>query len=80
MTLPGDTRFKLGVDALAGQADSGGLRDVLVSVDEAAADAGVGFALVLDELHNLPSADYEALCIAPSRTAFQSASLLPVCR
>ena len=41
VTLPGDVRFKLGVDALAGQADSGDLaddlRDVLVSGGEAAA-------------------------------------------
>ena len=71
VTLPGDVRFKLGVDALAGQADSGdladGLRDVLVSVGEAAAEAGVGFALVLDELHNLSSSDYEALIVALHR-------------
>lgn len=71
VTLPGEVRFKLGVDALAGHADSGDLaddlRDVIVSVGEAAADAGVGFALVLDELHNLPAADYEALIIALHR-------------
>ena len=64
-------RFKLGVDALARQADSGDLaddlRDVLVSVGEAAAEAGVGFALVLDELHNLSSPDYEALIVALHR-------------
>lgn len=71
MTLPGDIRFKLGVDALTGLADSGDLaddlRDVLVSVGEAAADADVGFALVLDELHNIPARDYEALIIALHR-------------
>jgi hypothetical protein len=71
VTLPGDIRFKLGVDALAGHADSGDLaddlRDVLVSVGEAAAEAGVGFALVLDELHNLPAGEYEALIIALHR-------------
>jgi hypothetical protein len=71
VTLPGDIRFKLGVDALVGHADSGDLaddlRDVLVSVGEAAAEAGVGFALVLDELHNLPAEDYEALIIALHR-------------
>jgi AAA ATPase domain len=71
VTLPGDIAFKLGVDALAGQADSGDLaddlRDVLVSVGEAAAEAGVGFALVLDELHNLSAGDYEALIIALHR-------------
>ncbi|MGO9499810.1 MAG: ATP-binding protein, partial [Solirubrobacteraceae bacterium] len=71
VTLPGDIRFKLGVDALAGHADSGDLaddlRDVLVSVGEAAAEAGVGFALVLDELHNLLAGEYEALIIALHR-------------
>lgn len=71
VTLPGDIGFKLGVDALAGHADSGDLaddlRDVLVSVGEAAAEAGVGFALVLDELHNLRSQDYEALIMALHR-------------
>lgn len=71
VTLPGDVRFKLGVDALAGHADSGDLaddlRDVIVSVGEAAAEAGVGFALALDELHNLPAGDYEALIIALHR-------------
>ena len=44
VTIPGDVRFKLGVDALAGHADSGDLaddlRDVIVSVGEAAAEAG----------------------------------------
>ncbi|HTX09852.1 MAG TPA: ATP-binding protein [Solirubrobacteraceae bacterium] len=71
VTLPGEIRFKLGVDALAGHADSGDLaddlRDVLVSVGEAAAEAGVGFALVLDELHNLAASEYEALIIALHR-------------
>lgn len=71
VTLPGDIKFKLDVDALAGHADSGDLaddlRDVLVSVGEAAAEAGAGFALVLDELHNLSATDYEALIIALHR-------------
>lgn len=71
VTLPGEISFKLGVDALAGHADSGDLaddlRDVLVSVGEAAAEAGVGFALVLDELHNLSARDYEALIMALHR-------------
>jgi hypothetical protein len=71
VTLPGEVRFKLDVDALAGHADSGDLaddlRDVLVSVGEAATEAGVGFALVLDELHNLSAGDYGALIIALHR-------------
>lgn len=79
VTIPGDVRFKLGVDALAGHADSGDLaddlRDVIVSVGEAAAEAGVGFALVLDELHNLRATDYEALIIALHRA---KQKILPV--
>jgi hypothetical protein len=79
VTLPGDVRFKLGVDALAGQADSGDLaddlRDVLVAVGEAAAEASVGFALVLDELHNFRSSDYEALIVALHRA---KQKMLPV--
>ena len=71
VTLPGGVGFKLGVDALVGHADSGDLaddlRDVLISVGEAAAEAGVGFAVVLDELHNLRAADYEALIMALHR-------------
>jgi hypothetical protein len=71
VTLPGDVRFRLDVDPLAGHADSGDLaddlRDVLLSVGEAAAEAGVGFALVLDELHNLIARDYEALIIGLHR-------------
>ncbi len=79
VTIPGDVRFKLGVDALAGHADSGDLaddlRDVIVSVGEAAAEAGVGFAVVLDELHNLGATDYEALIIALHRA---KQKILPV--
>jgi hypothetical protein len=71
VALPGDVRFRLGVDPLAGHADSGDLaddlRDVLLAVGAAAAEAGVGFALVLDELHNLHAGDYEALIIALHR-------------
>jgi hypothetical protein len=79
VTLPGEVGFKLGVDALAGHADSGDLaddlRDVVVSVGEAVAEAGVGFALVLDELHNLRAGDYEALIIALHRA---KQKMLPV--
>jgi hypothetical protein len=80
VTLSPDISFKLGVDPLAGHADSGDLaddlRDVLVSVGEAAAEAGLGFALVLDELHNLASRDYEALIMALHRAKQKT---LPVC-
>src|ERR1700755_453248 len=57
VTLPGDVSFRLDVDALAGEADSGDLaddlRDVLVSVGEAAAESGLGFPLILDEIQNV---------------------------
>jgi hypothetical protein len=71
VTLPGDVSFKLDVGPAAGRADSGDLaddlRDVLVSVGEAAAEAGLGFALILDEVQNLSSEDYEALIMALHR-------------
>lgn len=71
ITLPGDVSFKLDVGPAVGQADSGDLaddlRDVLVAVGEAAAEAGLGFALILDEVQNLASDDYEALIMALHR-------------
>jgi hypothetical protein len=72
VTLPGDVSFKLDVDAAVGQADSGDLaedmRDVLSAVGQAAAEAGVGFALILDEVQNLDRDDYEALIMALHRS------------
>jgi hypothetical protein len=63
LTLP-EVSFKFGPDPAVGQADSGDLaddlRDVLVAVGEAAAEAGTGFALILDEVQNL-SADPDRL-------------------
>ncbi len=71
VTLPGEVSFRLDVDAAIGQADSGDLaedmRDVLSAVGLAAAEAGVGFALILDEVQNLQRDDYEALIMALHR-------------
>lgn len=79
LTLPGDVSFKLEVGPSAGEADSGDLaddlRDVLVAVGEAAAEAGLGFALILDEVQNLARDDYEALIMALHRAKQKS---LPV--
>jgi len=72
ITLPGNVSFKLDVDAAIGQADSGDLaedlRDVLSAVGQAAAETGVGFALILDEVQNLDRDDYEALIMALHRS------------
>lgn len=72
VTLPGDVSFKLDVDAAIGQADSGDLaedmRDLLSAVGQAASEAGVGFALILDEVQNLDRDEYEALIMALHRS------------
>lgn len=72
VALPGDVSFKLDVDAAVGHADSGDLaddlRDVLSAVGQAAAEIGVGFALILDEVQNLDQNDYEALIMALHRS------------
>jgi hypothetical protein len=71
LTLPGDVSFKLEVGPALGEADSGDLaddlRDVLGAVGEASAEAGLGFALILDEVQNLNRDDYEALIMALHR-------------
>lgn len=70
MTLD-DISFRFDVDALEGVADSGDLaedmRDLLVEVGLAAQAHGSGFALVLDEMQNLPKADLEALIVGLHR-------------
>jgi AAA ATPase domain len=69
--LPGDVSFKLDVGPLLGEADSGDLaddlRDVLVAVGAAAAEAGCGFALIFDEVQNVDPDEYEALIMALHR-------------
>jgi AAA ATPase domain len=67
----GEVSFKLDVAAAVGVADSGDLaedmRDLFVAVGEAAQEAGLGFALILDEIQNLSRDDYEALIMALHR-------------
>ncbi|MGN6189513.1 MAG: ATP-binding protein, partial [Conexibacter sp.] len=69
--LPGEVSFRLDVGPLPGEADSGDLaddlRDVLVAMGEAAAEAECGFALIFDELQNADPDDYEALIMALHR-------------
>lgn len=71
VTLPEGVTFRLDVSPEVGQADSGDLaddlRDVLVAAGEAAVEADVGFALILDEVHSLGGSDYEALIMALHR-------------
>ncbi len=59
------------MEALEGVADSGDLasdmRDVMVEVGLAARSQGLGFALILDEMQNLPKADLEALIVGLHR-------------
>ena len=67
----GDMTFSLDVDALEGVADSGDLaedmRDLLVEVGSAARENDTGFALILDEMQNLPKTDLEALIVGLHR-------------
>lgn len=67
----GDATFSIDVEALEGVADSGDLasdmRDVMVEVGLAAKSQGLGFALILDEMQNLPKADLEALIVGLHR-------------
>jgi hypothetical protein len=67
----GDISFKFDVDALEGVADSGELaedmRDLLVEVGLAARENATGFALILDEMQNLPKRDLEALIVGLHR-------------
>ena len=66
-----DLSLSFDVDAIDGMADSGDLaedmRDVLVEVGVASSADGSGFALVLDEMQNLPSPDLAALIVALHR-------------
>ncbi len=67
----GDVTLRFDVDALEGVADSGDLaedmRDLLVEVGLAARENGTGFALILDEMQNLPRRDLEALVVGLHR-------------
>lgn len=71
LTFAGVAALKIEVDAAPGVADSGilaeDLRDLIVAVGQAAAAAGLGFALILDELQNATKEEYEALIMALHR-------------
>jgi hypothetical protein len=67
----GELELHFDVDAMEGVADSGDLaddlRDVFTEIGQAAAANGSGFALVLDEMQNLPRPDLEALIVGLHR-------------
>ena len=72
LTFGGVAALKIEVDAAPGVADSGilaeDLRDLVVAVGQAAEAAGLGFALILDELQNATKEEYQALIMALHRT------------
>lgn len=71
LTFAGVASLKIEIDAAPGVADSGvlaeDLRDLVVAVGQAAEEAGLGFALILDELQNASKDEYEALIMALHR-------------
>ena len=72
LQLPDGSSFSLGVDPLAGHADSGqlseDLTDVMVAVGEAAAGCGSGLVLAIDEAQYLSKEELAALVTAIHRT------------
>jgi len=70
--LPDGSSISIGVDAIAGSADSGllseDLTDVLVATGEAAAAAGTGLLLAIDEVQYLETDELAALITAIHRT------------
>lgn len=71
-TLPDGSSIALGVDPIAGQADSGDLSedltDLLVAAGEAARERGTGIVLAVDEVQYLKANDLAALISAIHRT------------
>lgn len=67
----GEVTLQFDVDAIPGKGDSGDLptdlRDLFLEVGAAARACGTGFALVLDEVHNLNRAEFEALIVGLHR-------------
>jgi hypothetical protein len=69
-TAKGSTWGQLGIDvpAVRGRADSGDLEvdltELFADAASVAADLGVGVALFVDEMQDVPSADVSALCAA----------------
>lgn len=72
LQLPDGRRIGVGVDALAGEADSGDLAsdltDLLVATGEAARDRSAGLLLAIDEVQYLHSDELGALISAVHRT------------
>ena len=72
LQLPEGVSLRLGVDALAGQADSGllaeDLTDLLVSAGEAAAEGGSGLLFAIDEVQYLAQEELGAVITAIHRT------------
>lgn len=72
LQLPDGSSFSLGVDPLAGHADSGqlseDLTDVMIAVGEAAAGCGSGLVLAIDEAQYLSKEELAALVTAVHRT------------
>ncbi|MEA2025343.1 MAG: ATP-binding protein [Chloroflexota bacterium] len=70
--LPDGSSISIGVDAIVGSADSGllseDLTDVLVATGEAAAAAGTGLLLAIDEVQYLETDELAALITAIHRT------------
>ncbi len=71
-TLPDGSSIALGVDPIAGSADSGDLSedltDLLVAAGEAARDRRAGIVLAIDEVQYLKSTELAALIAAIHRT------------
>lgn len=71
-TLPDGMSISLGVDPLAGSADSGVLSedavDLLIAVGEAVKDSGTGLLLAIDEVQYLTAEELGALISAIHRT------------
>lgn len=72
----GGVEFQLDVDAIAGKADSGSLRedlkDLLVEVGEVAKENGKGVLVLIDEIQIVTEDDYEALIVALHRVVQKS--------
>lgn len=72
LQLPDGSSPRLGVDAIAGQADSGilaeDLTDLLVAAGQATAECGSGLVIAIDEVQYLTPAELGAVIVAIHRT------------
>jgi hypothetical protein len=81
---PGAPRWQPGIDvpAARGRADSGDieidLTELLTDAASVAADLGVGIALFVDEMQDVPAADVSALCAACHELSQTAAPLIVV--